>query len=148
VPVVSHYCHPIPPPLPLPHSLTHSLAMSTPLPSSAAEAYPDLDKWSYTTVIDSPSSLDLWAAAKFIGRECSSINRSLTHSLTHSFIHAISNWQARLMHHSLTRSMRLALNYSFIQLDIYCTHLLKSLNSLHHSLTLSPVTHFPLLIAR
>jgi hypothetical protein len=45
--------------------------------SSAAEAYPDLEKWSYGTVMNNPSSVDLWAAAKFIGRECSSINRAL-----------------------------------------------------------------------
>ena len=45
--------------------------------NSSAEAYPDLEKWSLATVLDHPSSLDLWASAKFIGRECSSINRAL-----------------------------------------------------------------------
>ena len=40
------------------------------------EAYPDLGKWEYSSVIKAPSSMELWAAGKVIGRECAAINKS------------------------------------------------------------------------
>ena len=38
------------------------------------DTFPDYLKWEQSTLLDAPSSMELWAAGKFIGRECSTVN--------------------------------------------------------------------------
>ena len=38
--------------------------------------FPDYLKWEQSTLLDAPSSMDLWAAGKFLGRECSTVNKN------------------------------------------------------------------------
>lgn len=45
-------------------------------PTTVKESFPDYEKWSQSTIVNTPSSTQLWASAKFIGRECSDYNIS------------------------------------------------------------------------
>lgn len=43
-------------------------------PTKVSESFPDYEKWTQSKIIETPSSTQLWAGAKFIGRECSDVN--------------------------------------------------------------------------
>lgn len=43
-------------------------------PSTPSDAYPDYQKWHQSVLLNAPSSTELWAASKFLGRECSEVN--------------------------------------------------------------------------
>ena len=46
------------------------------LPHDIAAAFPEYDKWKQAAVLDAPTSIELWSAGKFIGRECATINKA------------------------------------------------------------------------
>jgi hypothetical protein len=52
--------------------------MATNHPTTVSEAYPELPKWKASVLVKAPTSMELWAAGKFIGRECATVNKEFT----------------------------------------------------------------------